>query len=52
VPVSQPTGPALESTGAPPRVFLNLENITSTGQPGGYKVYVNVPPGDDAEYHE
>jgi tyrosinase len=52
VPVSQPTGPALESTGAPPRVFLNLENITSTGQPGGYKVYVNVPPGDDAEDHE
>ncbi|HSD45956.1 MAG TPA: tyrosinase family protein [Pyrinomonadaceae bacterium] len=52
VPVSQPTGPALEATAAPRRVFLNLENIRSTGQPGGYKVYVNVPPGDNPEDHQ
>ena len=52
VPVSQPTGPALEATAAPRRVFLNLENITSPGQPGSYQVYVNVPSGENPEDHQ
>ena len=52
VPVSQPTGPALEATAAPRRVFLNLEDITSPGQPGSYQVYVNVPAGENPEDHK
>ncbi len=54
VPVTQPTGPARAAAtrAEPQRVFLNLENITSTGNPGGYKVYVNVPPGDNPEDHK
>ncbi|HEX6375354.1 MAG TPA: tyrosinase family protein [Allosphingosinicella sp.] len=34
---------------APKRVFLNIENITGKGPPGTYKVYVNVPEGEDPE---
>lgn len=52
VPISQPTGPALETPAAARRVFLNLENITATDQPGGYQVYVNVPPGEKPEDHK
>lgn len=54
VPVTQPTGPAVatESGAAPKRIFLNIENITSSGQPGGYHVYLNVPPGDDPKDHK
>ena len=54
VPVSKPTGPASRAaeSGALPRVFLNLENITSKGHPGGYEVYVNVPPGEKPEDHK
>jgi tyrosinase len=54
VPVSQPTGPASpsESGALPKRVFLNIENITSTGQPGSYLVYLNVPPGEDPRDHK
>ena len=33
------------------RVFLNIENITGHGPPGSYKVYVNVPQGDDPADH-
>lgn len=54
VPVSQPTGPAgaaAEAAEAPKRVYLNIENITSTGRPGSYSVYVNVPPGADPADH-
>ena len=54
VPLTEPTGPAraAASRAQPQRVFLNIENITSTSQPGGYKVYVNVPEGDDPEDHK
>lgn len=54
LPVSQPTGPALstaESAEAPRRIYLNLENITSTEHPGSYSVYVNLPPGADPADH-
>jgi tyrosinase len=34
------------------RVFLNIENITGRGPPGTYKVYVNVPDGEDPESHQ
>lgn len=33
------------------RVFLNIENITGSGPPGSYKVYVNVPEGEDPADH-
>ncbi len=31
-------------TPRPPRVYLNLENVTGTGQPGTYEVYIDTPP--------
>jgi len=54
VPVTRPTGPASgRESGAPARVFLNVENITSAGQPGSYLVYVNLPPNaNPTEYQE
>lgn len=33
------------------RTFLNIENITGTGPPGSYKIYVNVPEGEDPADH-
>jgi tyrosinase len=37
----------VESTKPTPRhVYLNLENITGTGNPGDYKVYVHLPNND------
>lgn len=37
----------VESTKPTPRhVYLNLENITGTGVPGDYKVYVHLPNND------
>jgi tyrosinase len=33
------------------RTFLNIENITGSGPPGSYKVYVNVPKGEDPADH-
>jgi tyrosinase len=52
--VSRPTGPgtAFESTAAPRRIFLNIENITSSGIPGSYLVFINLPEGADPEAHE
>jgi tyrosinase len=50
LPVSQPTGPAKES-GAARRVYLNIENITSSGHPGSYLVYLNLPPNEKPEEH-
>jgi tyrosinase len=48
--ISEPTGPALlsvtEST-ASTQAYLNLENIKSTGVPGSYAVFVNLPEGSD-----
>jgi tyrosinase len=51
---ARPTGPAsaAESAGAaPPEIYLNIENITGTGKPVSYSVYLNVPPGESAEDH-
>lgn len=44
VEVSAPSGPALESLEAdeaPPRVYVNVENVTGEGDPRAYKVFVN-----------
>jgi tyrosinase len=51
--VKAPTGPAVLSAGAsgPRRIYLNLENVTGTGAPGGYGVYLNVPQGADPQQH-
>jgi tyrosinase len=51
--VAAPSGPAARTVtaGRPPRVFLNVENITGTGQPGVYDVYLNLPPGADPAQH-
>ena len=52
--VRAPTGPALEAAvvgAAPPRKFLNFENITGSGEPTSYAVYVNLPEGADPEQH-
>ena len=49
IPVSAPTGPAAadrteESLGAPPSMYLNIENIEGEANPGLlYGVYVNLP---------
>jgi len=52
--VSPPTGPALEGperAAAPPRVYLNVENVTGAGDPTSYAVYLNLPPdADPAQY--
>jgi tyrosinase len=52
--VTQPTGPARPSLLATPerRVYLNIENITGTGAPTTYAVYVNLPPGANAQDHQ
>jgi tyrosinase len=52
--VRAPTGPALEAAAvgaAPPRTFLNFENITGASEPTSYAVYVNLPEGADPEQH-
>jgi tyrosinase len=51
--ISSPTGPAggLEATAAPSEVYLNVENITGSGKPLSYAVYLNVPPGVEPDQH-
>jgi len=34
------------------RVYLNIENITGSGAPTSYAVYVNVPQGDSPQQHQ
>jgi len=51
VELSTPSGPMLESVGAAPKTFLNIENIVGSGKPASYGVYINVPEGDDPEQH-
>jgi tyrosinase len=41
----------LASVGDEQRVFLNIENITGKGPPGTYKVYVNLPEGQEPDGH-
>ena len=54
--VTQPTGPARTLLGAGPqpprRVYLNIENITGTGAPTTYAVYVNLPAGANPQQHQ
>jgi tyrosinase len=53
VDLSAPTGPVSESAEATAlaETYLNIENITGSGRAMSYRVYVNVPPGDDADAH-
>ena len=54
-PVNPPTGPARESVGpggTPRSVYLNFENITGSGQPVSYYVFVNVPPNSNPDEHD
>lgn len=52
--LSAPTGPAaLESVEADHEIYLNFENITASGKPENYAVYLNLPPhADPAEHPE
>jgi tyrosinase len=53
--VTRPTGPARRARevggAAPARTYLNIENITGTGNPEPYLVYVNLPPGAKPDDH-
>jgi len=49
--MAQPSGPMLEAPGAAPEIYLNIENITGSGKPVSYGVYLNVPEGDEPEQH-
>lgn len=52
LPVRPPAGPGagLESA-APQRFVLNVENVTGSGKPTSYRVYLNLPEGATAEGH-
>lgn len=52
-----PTGPTAAARPGVPlaganRVFLNIENLTSTKRVSAYDVYLNVPAGKDPSDHE
>ena len=50
--VGRPTGPAaVESAASPPRMYLNIENITGRGEPTSYSVYLNLPAGANPAEH-
>jgi tyrosinase len=51
--ISEPERPALaaEQAGAAPRVYLNLENVTSEAPSQSYGVYLNVPSDEDPREH-
>ena len=51
--LSPPTGPAggLEATSTQSTVYLNVENITGSGKPLSYAVYLNVPAGEEPDQH-
>ncbi len=56
--LTAPTGPAAlaaaapgASTAAAGRLHLNIENITGSGDPVAYEVYVNVPAGENPREH-
>jgi tyrosinase len=52
--VGAPTGPARasEAGALPARIFLNIENVTGSGDPTSYAVYLNLPPGADPQQHK
>jgi hypothetical protein len=37
---------------APGKMYLNIENLTSTGSPSAYDVYLNVPHGEEPRKHK
>ena len=51
--VSLPSGPArvLDAGGTPPKIYLNLENVTGTGHHTSYSVYLNLPPEGEPGKH-
>jgi len=52
--VTPPTGPArlaAVGTAAPPRTYLNLENVTGPRHHTSYSVYVNLPANESADKH-
>lgn len=51
--VKEPTGPArtLAAGGAPPRIYLNVENITGPHHHTSYSVYLNLPPDAQPSKH-
>jgi tyrosinase len=50
--LTTPTGPAaLESVDADHEVYLNFENITASGPPENYSVYLNLPTNADPAKH-
>ena len=57
--VDTPVGPAAAAAGvalAPAtnpdaQLYLNIENVTGSGEAESYQVYVNVPSGDDPHTH-
>jgi len=51
LPMHPPTGPALLRDLKERVVTLQFENVTSDKAAPNFKVYLNVPPGDDPERH-
>ena len=51
--VRAPAGPGLEAleSATPPRIYLNVENITGEGKAASYRVYINLPEGALPEDH-
>ena len=50
--IHEPTGPALLHEGSAQReVHLNIENMTCSEAAPPFRVYLNVPPGDEPEQH-
>lgn len=43
---------AMAAVQAPPRVFLNIENLEAADRAPAYDVYINVPDGDDPKNHK
>lgn len=52
--VTPPTGPgrrAAVAETAPPRIYLNLENVSGPRHATSYSLYVNLPPDESAAHH-
>ena len=50
--IHAPTGPALLHEGSAQReVYLDIENVTCSEPAPPFRVYLNVPPGDEPEQH-
>jgi tyrosinase len=50
--IHRPTGPALLHEGSAKReVYLDIENVSCSEPAPPFRVYLNVPPGDEPEDH-